>query len=89
MTPRTAAGRALYADVRRMDMTKMPLTAEGLRDGILAIEAQALPSVDELATAMDHVTADDMVTMEMDAYGRGWDDATTGKPRFASLSSRA
>ena len=32
-----------------------------------------------------HVDADDMVTMEMDAYGRGFDDGAEGRTRFASL----
>ena len=37
----TAASEALYRDIRRMDMTKMPLTPEQLRSGLAAIEREA------------------------------------------------
>lgn len=34
-----------------------------------------------------HYSGDDMVMMEQDAYGRGFDDGSTDKPRFTSLES--
>lgn len=91
MTPRTKAGRALHSDIHETrwhaDQHKCPrflITEDctcGLLDAILAIEAEALPTRDELMDAIDSLDA----AAETDRLWRAMSASTLAERVLAAL----